>query len=387
MSHRPTDAVRVARVRVDALAAEVAGIALSFGPMRKRSLLLITVETDDGLCGHGESWVNYPSWAPTERRATVLDGVAPLVIGADARDVRAIHRRVSAALAPIARQWGAPGPITQAISGVDMALWDLLGKATGRSVAELLITETPATGTHKPLLRRRIPVYASGLGPTGVAEDAADCAAAGFRAAKLRVGFGVDVDTANLHAARGALGDDVVLLADANQAWTLDEAIAMAPALRDAGVCIIEEPMAGNPLAALEELAKHTGLRIALGENVYGTEAMLPYLHSPAVGLVQPDVSKTGGISCAVEIARQAAECATTICPHLYGGAVAYAATLQLAACCPTLGAVEYDVRANPLRDPLLIDPPLPVDGDVDLPTGPGLGVELNMDAVRLVMT
>lgn len=374
MSAPPLDAtgtglppVRIARVGFRALRAPAGdGLAMSFASLRQRSAALVIVETADGLTGVGESWVNHPPWALAERQETIRQGLAPMLIGQDARDPRAIHARLLRELLPLARQWGAPGPIWQAISGVDIALWDLLGHAAGQPAHVLL-------GGAR--IRERVPVYASSLGPDAVGEQAAACRTAGFSTVKLRVGFGRGTDLANLRAAREAVGDEVALFVDANQGWDLDEAIGMAPGLHRHGVTLVEEPIAGDRLELLEEFHRRTGLLVATGENVYGARALVPYLRSPAVAIAQPDVSKTGGLTEAFEVCRRAAGTGTAVWPHMYGGAIGFAATLQLAACAPVVEQIEYDVRANPLRDPLLADPPTPRDGVIGLPAGPGLGV------------
>lgn len=143
------------------------------------------------------------------------------------------------ALAPLGRQWGAPGPIYQALSGADIALWDLVGKVRGVPISELL-------GGR---VRDMVPVYASGLGPSNVTELAAECRSLGYDAFKLKVGFGRERDRANLTQARAAIGPDARLFADANQRWTLDEAGAIVEDLREAGVAWLEEPIISNPIS------------------------------------------------------------------------------------------------------------------------------------------
>ena len=370
--------LRIARVGFHALQAPVDDeLAMSFAPLRRRATALVIVETDDGLTGVGESWVNHPSWALAERRETIRQGVAPLLIGQDARDPRGIHSLLIQKLLPLGRQWGAPGPIWQAISGADIALWDLLGQVTGQPSSALL-------GDIR--LREKVAVYASSLGPKAVAEQAAACAKAGFTTVKLRVGFGRATDLANLQAIRETVGDTLTVFVDANQAWDLEEAIAIAPALRRHGVSLVEEPLAGDSLEQLEEFHRRTGLLVATGENVYSARALIPYLRSAAVAVVQPDVSKTGGLTEAFAACKLAAETGTAVWPHMYGGAIGFGATLQLAACGPNVEQVEYDVRANPLRDPLLKNPPIPRNGVIDLPARPGLGIELT-EAVSQLTT
>lgn len=343
-------------------------IVMPFALRRRPAMALVEVECDPGLVGYGESWINRPSWAAVERRATIAEGVAPLLLGEDPGPVEALHAKLSDALAPLGRQWGAPGPISQAVSGADIALWDLAGRAAGAGVADLL-------GGR---VRDKVAVYASSLGGTGVAEQARRWRDMGFGTMKLQVGFGRSVDVINLGEARQAVGDAVHLAVDANQRWTLHEALSMAGPLADAGVVWVEEPIAGNDLTELEEFHTRTGLAVATGENLYGLPEFVRYASSPAVAVLQPDVTKAGGVTALVAICRAVEEAGTAVVPHFYGGAIGYAATLQIAACCPVVELVEYNARSNPLRDPLLLDPPRRDGNFVTLPTGPGLGVELD---------
>lgn len=352
-------------------------IRMAHGPLRRRAMALVEVVTTDGMSGYGETWVNYPSWAVTERRATVEEGVAPLVAGRTillgpdpAAAIDLLVREVTLPLTPIARQWGAPGPLQQALCGLEQALWDLAGKVTGLSLADLLGRQ-----------RDRVGLYASGLGPQGpgvdVARQVRACVSEGFTAAKVRLGVDPETDRTTLRVAREAAGDDLELLADANQGWTLDAALSMAPLLRECRVAWIEEPIAGDRLAELEEFHRRAGIAVATGENRYGTSAWDEVLRSPAVGVLQPDVSKTTGIGELVALCRRAADAGKSVQPHLYGGAVALAATLQVAAARAAITRVEYDVRANPARDQVLREPFRRSGAQALIPAGPGLGVEL----------
>jgi L-alanine-DL-glutamate epimerase-like enolase superfamily enzyme len=197
---------------------------------------------------------------------------------------------------------------------------------------------------------------------------------------KVKLGFGRDRDLANLRTARRVLGDGVRLYGDANQAWSLEDALAVVPALRDAGVEWLEEPIAGDDPAELAELRRRGGLPLATGENLYGAAAFAPYLHG-SVDIVQPDLSKVGGPTEYLRVAALAAGSGTTVNPHLYNGAVATAATLQVAAAVPATTAVEWDVRGNRLRE--AVDHLLTGHGTVRVPDGPGLGVDVDLDALR----
>lgn len=369
----PTEDARIVDARVRVLRAPTQdGIAMSFASLAHRSMVLVEVEVAGGLVGYGESWVNYPPWADSERVATLRHGVFPLLWDEDSRRITHLHHKLVTALEPIGRQWGAPGPIMQAISAVDTALWDLRGRASGQAISWM------AGGR----VRDEVPVYASSLGPERVGEQGARCRAGGHTAVKVRLGFGRVRDETILAEARAACGDDLALYADANQGWSLDEAIAMAPLLRAYGVAWVEEPVRGNQLADLEQFHHHTGLTIATGENVYRRQGFWPYANSPAVAILQPDIAKTGGLTETLAVCQLAQATGTRVLPHLYGGAVAFAATLQLAGCQPAVDGIEYDVRDNPLRDPLLTAPPQPAEGRIPIPDGPGLGLELDATAV-----
>jgi L-alanine-DL-glutamate epimerase-like enolase superfamily enzyme len=370
----PAGPTRLAHARVRTLAAEVDdGIAMSFAPLRRRSMVMVELATEDGRVGRGESWVNFPSWAPVERVVTLTEGVLPLLRERDLNQISLLHHDLLAALEPVGRQWGARGPIRQAISAVDVALWDLRAQQLG----------IPIHGLLGGLVRDEIPVYASSLGPDGVAELAARCRDAGFRALKVKLGFGRETDDRNLATVRKICGPDMVVHADANQGWTLAEAIAAAPMLREHGVGWIEEPVRGDALADLERLYERTGLLIATGENLYGCAEFEPYARSEAVQVLQPDIAKTGGLTEALGVCALAASHGKQVAPHLYGGALGFLATLQLAAAALQVTTVEYDVRSNPLRDPLLDPAPAPVAGVLAIPSGPGLGVALNHQAVQ----
>lgn len=364
---------RIVESRARVLRAPVAdAIAMSFAPLTHRTMVLVEVETADGLIGRGESWVNYPSWAYRERLPSLRDGVFPLICGRDSDEVESLHEELLARLEPLGRQWGAPGPIRQAISAVDIALWDLRAQRLEESIAGVI--GTPARST--------VPVYASSLGPGGVRSDGARCVAAGHQAVKVKLGFDRSRDERILADARDACGS-LTLYADANQAWTLAEAIAMAPVLRDYDVRWIEEPIKGDTLADLEELHRRTDLVIATGENIYGRDNFAPYAASPAVALLQPDVCKTGGVTEMLAICELASVHGKKVAPHLYGGAVGFAATMQVCAAAAAVSIMEYDIRDNPLRDGTLINPVMPADGVLALPQGQGLGIELDPEAIE----
>ncbi|AYY14182.1 mandelate racemase/muconate lactonizing enzyme family protein [Actinobacteria bacterium YIM 96077] len=362
--------MRVERLGVTVLSAPLGAtdtVAMSFGKLTDRRMCVVEVEAD-GAVGIGESWINYPAWAPRERLGTLCDGVASLLVGMEVSDPREIHGELTRQLLPLGRQWGALGPIWQSLSGVDMALWDLHGKLHGQSVAALLGGDGG---------RGHVPAYGSGVGPTRVAELCERAMQAGLPAVKTKVGFGAERDAAILGEARSTLGEKRRLFADANQAWNLAEAKAMCELLERHDVEWLEEPLTHDDLDELEELGADTTIPLATGENVYGITEFERYVESPAIHLIQPDLAKCGGITMGAAVAEHAGRCGTGVAPHCYGGAIGIVASLHVGAAFPSVRWIELDVRDNPLRTDVLTTPLRLDDGELAVPNGPGLGIEL----------
>lgn len=347
-------------------------VEMSFGAISVRRLCLVEVHAG-GLVGRGETWVNHPGWAWVERVATLEEGVAPLVRDTDVTDPEGTFGRLAAALVPLGRQWGALGPIWQAVSGVDVALWDLAGQIAGRPVAALL------GETH----REAVPVYASGIGPSRVEILTERSLLAGFVAAKLKVGFGLRTDRLTVERARSVSGDSLRLFADANRAWSMSEAEEMCRLLADYGVEWCEEPLSEDTPERFDELFEATGMPLATGENVYGLSDTERYLGCAAVAHMQPDVSKTGGITHARNVSTLAERCGKAFSPHCYGSAVTVLASAHVAAASGALGWVELDIRDNPLRSDLLDAPLQVVGGMLTVPSVPGLGAQLDEGALH----
>jgi L-alanine-DL-glutamate epimerase-like enolase superfamily enzyme len=225
-------------------------------------------------------------------------------------------------------------------------------------------------------------VYASGLGPGAVVETALRKRAEGYRAFKLKVGFGPARDTANLRALREALGDGVPIMTDANQAWTETEAIARIAELAPFAPRWIEEPIAADePAAAWQRVAKASPIPLAAGENLRGHDAFTQAIDGGWLGFVQPDVGKWGGVTRCREIAAHAARRGIACCPHWLGGGIGLAASLHFVAAFGTAGScAEVDANPNPLRE--AVCHLRPRDGEIVLGDAPGLGVE--PDLVRL---
>ncbi len=376
-------ALPIERIRVSILSAPISDtVPMSFGQLDDRRVCLVEVSAG-GVTGVGESWVNYPGWAHAERIATLCEGVAPHLIGLDALDPPAALDVLTTALLPVGRQAGAIGPIWQAISGVDIALWDLAGRVRDMPVHRLLREDST---------NRAIPAYASGIGPTHVEAFCDQALEGGFRAVKTKIGFGRQRDDETVRIARTQVGADVTVFADANQAWDLEEARREAAHLARYDVGWIEEPLTGDRLSDIEKLAVGCEIPVATGENVYGAEEFAQYVDSGAVSFIQPDLAKSGGFTIAKGVAERAASHGVRVAPHCYSGAIGIAAGVQLGMAYDVVDWIELDVRPNPLRTDLLAEPMGWQDGEVALPRSsdaapagepPGLGIDLDPAALR----
>lgn len=344
-------------------------VRMALGEMGWRNGMLVEIETTAGVTGIGESWVNFPAWAPAERVATITQGLRPLLLDEPVDDPRRLYQKLVGTLHRMALQWGAVGPIYQAISGVDIALWDLAGKLAGVPVWQLL-------GAAR---QESVPAYASGLGPDDPEGQAARAIEDGFGAVKLKVGFGRARDERNLLAVRAAIGG-LPFYTDANQGWSLAEARDMAPLLSAVGARWIEEPLAVDD-PDWDALGNVFGLPIAGGENLYSRRDFARWGRD-RLQVLQPDVCKCGGITAAHAILSDA-DPNTILAPHYFGGAIGLVATIHLFAALPgdRRVRVEYDVNPNPLRETLLADPLLD-RGCLRVPDQPGLGVALNPSVV-----
>ncbi len=321
-----------------------------------------------GITGYGEA---HPGRSPGAVVSAIHATIAPMLIGMQATDVVGAYQRVHR-MQLSSHGLGAGAAL--AISGIDMALWDIRGKAAGMPLYELL------GGT-----RRRIPAYAGGIAlgfqpKESLADEAAGYIAQGYKALKLRLGDNARDDAARSVHVRKVLGDEVDILADANTAWSMADARKVMPVLADMRAGWLEEPFACNDFASYREIAKITPLvPIAAGENHYTRFEFAQLLEAGAVQVWQPDLSKCGGITEGMRIAAIAGAWRIPINAHSSATGLNHAATLHFLAATDNAGYFEACVsRFNPFRD--MFGPlwEIGADGCVTPPEGPGLGVEVD---------
>ncbi|MCW3158054.1 mandelate racemase/muconate lactonizing enzyme family protein [Micropruina sonneratiae] len=268
-------------------------------------------------------------------------------------------------------------------SGVEIALWDLLGRARGVAVWQLL-------GVAQPQPRRPYASQLFGDDPQQTHDKAVQVVAAGFTAAKFGWGpYGtgsVEADAEQVAAARAGLGDEVDLLVDAGTVWgeDIEAAAARLPALERAGVVWLEEPFVAGALAAHAELARRCrGVRLAGGEGAHNTHLARQLIDHGGVGFIQIDTGRMGGIGPAAAVAGYAAGRGVTFVNHTFTSHLALVASLLPYAGQPGGRLCEYPVESSPLARGLTRDHLEPGDdGLIRLPEGPGLGLDLDLDAV-----
>ena len=335
---------------------------------------LIAVHTDQGFVGLGSVFSN------DQLVRAALAVLEPLCRGENALE----PERVSEKLHQNTFWLGRGGSLTHAISGIDIALWDLLGQATGQPVGRLLGGRC----------RERVRPYASILmePPEPLANRLRAIRAAGFRAFKIGWGpFGrgdSKLDQEIVRAAREAVGPDSLLMVDAGGSdafWSQGYkwALRTAEMLADYEVSWFEEPLRPDAMTDYVELRRRAPAPIAGGEVVTGRQSFLPWLQAGAFDIVQPDVTKVGGISEERRIAWMAEECGVRFIPHGWNTALGLASDLHLTSASRGTDLVEY-LTGSPFIDDLVeVRWKLDAEGMLAIPEGPGLGVSLNMDAVE----
>lgn len=347
-----------------------------------RTALLVRVDTDAGLVGWGECYC-HDAWPAV---AALIERVfKPQLVGRDALARQVVWEH----LYNWTRDYGQKGLSTIAISGVDTALWDIMGKAANQPVAVLL---------GGPF-RDRVPAYATGMylteqaleDPLPLAEEAARYASQGFGAVKIKVGFGIERDIRNVRAVRQAIGQGVSLMVDANHAYDAVTAIALGRAIEPQRIYWFEEPVVPEDLRGYRQVRRSLSIPIAGGEAEFTRYGFRELIAQGAVDVVQPDLCAMGGLSEALKVAALAEAWHVRCIPHVWGTGVAIAASLHLLAALPpqppSLNAappmLELDRAESAIRDELLANPIQVVAGQVAVPKGAGLGIEIDERALE----
>jgi len=353
---------------------DVEPVACSYGTDRERmSFLFVKVTTDDGRVGWGEACDSYGCSYASVLATAVTDVFAPLLVGEDLVAVDPLADRLRLfTRRRLGDQWVA----AQARSAIEIALWDLVGQASGRSVSSLI-----------GRVADDVEVYASSAFlEEGPAEHhmaiLAPLLDRGVRRVKVRTGpeWRADLDT--LADLRRLLGGDIELMVDASETYTLPTARVLASALHGHDVAWIEEPLPQLERAGIEALVTHSPVPVAYGEHRFGLHEAIEAMRRRQLDVLQPDASTAGGISEARRMAEAAVSFGVRVVPHVCAGSISLAANLHLAATVPSIRLVEYPPTLFGVWEALGAGASFGldsiVDGRVGVPSSPGLGAALD---------
>jgi len=347
---------------------------------KTKGALVVEVQTDEGITGWGDCY------GPAAVAKAVVDSLLkPSVIGCDPFDVEVIWERLYNKV----KDYGLTGMTISGISGVDIALWDIVGKACGKPVHKLL----------GGCFRARIEAYATGLYFKDMARVTEEAVAEarmyseqGFRAVKMKIGLGdMKKDLTRIAAVREALGPDRLLMVDANHCYNVPQAITLGREMERLGVYWFEEPISPEDLDGYVEVSRALDMAVAGGENEFTKFSFRAILDKRAMDIIQPDVCAAGGLTECKKIAALAQAAGVQCVPHAWGTAIGLAATLHFIAslpdCPPCLVPIppllEFEQTFNPFRDDLAASRITHRTGWVDVPTGPGLGIEIDRDVLK----
>lgn len=370
--------MRIADVRTHVLEAPLTEpFHWSFNETRTRSACIVEVVADDGTIGFGECF------GPAALNAAIVQAYASRLVGRDALATEAIWEDLYGAY----RDQGQKGLAVCALSGVDIALWDLKGKHFGVPVHRLLggplrtSVRAYATGTYR---------VEHGDPLEYIVDEVAEYARQGFHAAKIKIGFDVAGDVELVRAVRRKVGPRFGLMLDANHAFDVAEAIALGRAAADLDIGWFEEPVIPEDLASYREVRRGQPIPVAGGECEYTRLGFREIFTTRAMDIVQPDTCAAGGITECRKIADMAMAFGVRYVPHVWGTGIALAAALQLLAVLPHAPLrrtprepiLEFDRSEHPFRQAVLRTPIEHERGVVRIPDGPGLGIEVNRQAL-----
>jgi len=343
----------------------------------RRGALLVEIISDDGLSGWGEAF------GPPSLTAPIVEFYKPLLLGSDAFATELHWQNLYNRL----RDHGQKGLAIEALSAVDIALWDLKGRSLGLPVHRLM---------GGPL-RNRIQAYATGFyrkrdgdAVSYLIDEAQQRADMGFTAIKLKLGFGIDEDVRLCQSIRRAVGEAMTIMVDANHAYDATAAIRVGRRIEELDIAWFEEPVPPEDLEGYRQVKSALRIPIAGGEAEFTRWGFQSILINRAVDILQPDVCAAGGLSECKKIADMANAFGVRVNRHVWGTGVALAASLHLIAALPdnppSLNPIapllELDQSEHPMRMAILTEPIRHQAGWVEVPTGPGLGIDIDRAAI-----
>lgn len=349
-------------------------IKLSFGEMRSRRQMYVEVRTAEGISGIGEVWTNHPVFNAESKLILFEKCIIPLLKDREFETPQDAYAFIEKNLLETGagRQWGALGHIMQAISGIDIALWDIYSRLKGLPLCKAI----NASCSYRP-----IPAYASGLGPDHIEECVERALDRGYGKFKLKIGFSESKDIENLTLVR-SLAKDRELYLDANQKFSgYDEAARRLEAYSKFGFKFVEEPVSCCDMKSMR-LLRNDGFTVAAGENSYTETEFSNMLWTDCIDILQPDVGKCGGITNMLRIAALAKSAGKSFAPHMFSSVIGQTASLHVLTAVGGL-FMEVDANPNPALSSLASVAPFSFrDGCFYPDDCQGLGVTLDKDFV-----
>jgi len=372
--------MKITQVRAHVLRSKLEQpFSFSQGWVSSRGATLVEVQTDDGITGWGEALCQ--GLQPPEIAAAAIEhALKHLVVGEDPLQPEVLWHRMY----HYTRDYGQKGAVVGAISGIDIALWDICGKARNTPVAKLL----------GGAFRTRVEAYATGFyrikgkgEAARLAQEAEGHVARGFRAMKIKLGFGIDDDLEVMREIKRVAGKQEVMI-DVNHAYSVADAIRLGRELEDMGWRLrwYEEPVVQEDLDGYAEVRRALATPIAGGENEYTLFGFKQLLEKRGIDIAQPDICIAGGFTGCRHIVALAHAHGVQVNPHVWASAVGQAASLQLIASIPVANhalfpkdiLLEFDTSSHPFRNGLTDMPLRQKEGWVEIPQKPGLGIDVN---------
>lgn len=344
----------------------------------ERQICIVKITTENGLSGWGEGY------GPATIIEAGIRHLTPILLGQNALEQEKLWFDMYRKTLDFARR----GVLVASISAIDIALWDLKGKAFGQPVSVLL-------GGRQ---RNRVMPYATGLYFSDSAQlasdlvtEAASYVQQGFKAIKMKVGFSIETDLAHVKAVRAAIGNDIKLMVDANHAYSLREAAELSRLIEPYDISWFEEPISPEFYDQYRELRSKTSIPIAGGECEYLRFGHHQLLKNQSVDILQIDICSAGGLTEAKRVSALASTYGVEIVPHTWGTGIAFHAAMHFIANLEAIPGrlhspdlyIEYDRTENGIRETLTSPPIEMQEGFIKIPTGPGLGIEVNEAAIH----
>ncbi len=362
--------------------------AFSQGWVHERSATLIEIKTNKGIFGWGEAFCQ--GLEPPEISAAVIENaLKPILLEQCPLDIEVLWHKMYSTT----RDYGRKGSVISAISAVDIALWDIAGKYYNEPIHQLL----------GGAFRNKIKPYATGFyrlkgkgEANRLAEEAISHYENGFDHMKVKLGFGIEDDLKCMESIYSVLKNkNVTLMIDTNHAYGRSEALLLGKQLEDYRLRWYEEPVVPEDINGYSELKSKLNIPIAGGENEHTLFGFKSLFESNAVDIAQPDIGSCGGITGAKQIINLAHSFGVEVNPHVWGSAIAQAASIQVIASIPVTHfsifarepILEYDQSSHPFRRELLTSPIELVNGMINVPKGKGLGIDINLNTIKKYKT